>query len=337
MPLSSLPPETLSLVLEFLADEDLTTLILAQRVCKSFQASIERILFQQPLGKEWNRTGPTGVCPLLLSKFKDLFEHEKEQRGSNEGWSTDLAFRRLPWAAGRSKGAEVKEVEMRDSPYLRPEASWRRLSVTFGAGPGVRSVDVVKVLTVYGGMSMRCTKLVIPSSTSSPEVSGDADASGEEGEVDEDEDEEDEDDGEKEKEKEQEQEKEKEGGGGEAEEQGGKGILTMGLLYDLLASGEGLMGSVTMGWQFLPGTRLSSYKNWEDLRARDRYPRRKNIMNLFVKQDDSAVLFVAGHRGCTKRAVRKRQDCSEEDVLWEPDVIGGIPIVMRPWQGSSSK
>ncbi|OTB11836.1 hypothetical protein K445DRAFT_15441 [Daldinia sp. EC12] len=334
MPLSSLPPETLSLVLEFLADEDLTTLILAQRVCKNFQASIERILFQQPLGKEWNRTSPTGVCPLLLSKFKDLFEHEKEQRGSNEGWSTDLAFRRLPWAAGRSKGAQVKKVEMRDSPYLRPEASWRRLSVTFGAGPGVRSVDVVKVLTVYGGTSMRCTQLVIPPPTSSPEVSRDVDVSGEEGKVDEEEEEEEEDDdGEKEKE----QEKEEEGRGGEAEEQGSKGILTMGILYDLLASGEGLMGSVTMGWQFLPGTRLSSYRNWQDLRARDQYPRRKKIMNLFVKQDDSAVLLVTGHRGCTMRAVRKRQDCSEEDVLWEPDAIGGIPIVTRLWQGSSSK
>ncbi|KAI0854216.1 hypothetical protein F5Y00DRAFT_3234 [Daldinia vernicosa] len=295
MSLSSLPPETLSLILEFLADEDLTSLILAQRVCKRFQATIERILFQSPPRRAWNRTNLIGVCPLLLGKFSHLFVNGNRKLGPDEGRNTGIPFRRLPWAAKRQEdGTTVKAVAMQDSPYLRPEASWRRLSVTFGAGPVVRSVDVVKVLTVYGGTSMDYKQLDIPPLLS--KVSGDADESVEEGE---------------------------------------EGILTMGLLYDLLASGAGHMGYVTTSWQFLPGSRLSSYNDWQKLRINNRYPGGERIKELFVKDDQSAVLFVTGHRGCTMNGCMRRKSCSEEDEVWEPEAIGGIPIRMRPWQGPS--
>ncbi|KAI1470135.1 uncharacterized protein F4812DRAFT_315627 [Daldinia caldariorum] len=316
MPLLNLPPETLSLILEFLADEDLTTLILAQRVCKHFQASIERIVFQLPLCKKWNGPGPIGICPLLQDKFGQLFVHKRREKnmGIAKSWGTDLAFRSLPWAAGRGKGgAEVREVEMRDSPYLRPEASWRRLSVTFGAGPAVRSVDVLKALTMYGGTSMDYEQLVIPppppphafyslkkSGVDDGTTAADASSKEEEEEAQED----------------------------------GEGILTMGLLYDLLASGEGHMGYVTTGWQFLPGTRLRSYDDWQELSARERYPGRKRIAQLFVRDEESAGLLVTGHRGCVMGMPRReKQALSEEERLWVPRAIGGIPVKLLPWQG----
>ncbi|KAI2781615.1 hypothetical protein F4815DRAFT_68754 [Daldinia loculata] len=295
MSLSSLPPETLSLVLEFLADEDLTSLILSQRVCKRFQATIERILFQLPLRRAWDGTNPIGVCPLLLGKFSHLFVNGKGEFSPDEGWNTGIPFRRLPWAAKRqADGAAVKAVAMQDSPYLRREASWRRLSVTFGAGPSVRSVDVIKVLTVYGGTSMEYKQLDIPPPLS--EVSGNAD---------------------------------------ESVEEGREGILTMGLLYDLLASGVGHMGQITTSWQFLPGSRLGSYNDWQKLRLQNRYPDVKRIKELFVKDNESAVLFVTGHRGCTMGRRMRRKSCSEEDKVWEPKVIGGIPIKIRSWQEPS--
>ncbi|KAI1806714.1 hypothetical protein F4811DRAFT_510061 [Daldinia bambusicola] len=328
MPLISLPPETLSLVLELLADEDLTTLILAQRVCKHFQASIERILFQLPLSKKWNGPGPIGICPLLQDKFGQLFFHERrEGKGTGmsmrKAWNTDLAFHILPWAEGRRKGGpDVREVEMRDSPFLRPEASWRRLSVTFGAGPAVRSVDVLKALTVYGGTGLEYEQLVIPPPLPPPHASYSSEESGVDAAADASREGEEE---EKGKEKEEEE--------GEKEKDS-RGILTMGLLYDLLASGEGHMGYVTSAWQFLPGTRLSSYEKWQELSARERYPGRKRITELFVRDDVSAVLFVTGHRGCVMGGRGgKKKIPSEEERVWVPKAIGGIPIQLTPWQG----
>ncbi|KAI1659775.1 hypothetical protein F4813DRAFT_323932 [Daldinia decipiens] len=297
MSLSSLPPETLSLVLEFLADEDLTSLILAQRVCKRFQAIIERILFQLPLRRVWNGTNPIGVCPLLLGRFNHLFVNGKRKFSPDGGWNTGIPFRRLPWAAKRqADGAAVKAVVMQDSPYLRREASWRRLSVTFGAGPSVRSVEVVKVLTVYGGTSMEYKQLDIPHPLS--KVSGDADENVDVGE---------------------------------------EGILTMGLLYDLLASGVGHMGQITTSWQFLPGRRLGSYDDWQKLRTQNQYPDVKQIKKIFVKDHESAVLFVTGHRGCTMGKRMRTKSFDDEDKVWEPEVIGGIPIKIRPMPGTISR
>ncbi|KAI8961406.1 hypothetical protein F5Y11DRAFT_228928 [Daldinia sp. FL1419] len=292
MSLSSLPPESLSVVLEFLAEEDLISLILAQRVCKRFQATIDRILFQLPLRKARKGTGHIGVCPLLLNEFGQLFIHGKREFSSDEGWNTGIPFRRLPWAIKRQvEGATVRAAAMIDSPYLRPEASWRRISVTFGNGPGVRTVDVVKVLTVYGGTSMEYKQLDIPSPSAGVSEVDSSNA-----------------------------------------EDGEEGILTMGLLYDLLASGEGHMGYVTTGWQFLPGSRLGSYNEWQKLRIKSRYPDVKRIKELFVKDDSSAVLFVTGHRGCTTGARMRKKEIYEEDRVWEPVPLGGIPIKMRPWQ-----
>ncbi|KAI0135110.1 hypothetical protein F4814DRAFT_436893 [Daldinia grandis] len=308
MSLPSLPPEALSIALEFLVDEDLTSLILARRVCKRFQETIERILFQLPLTKAWDGTSPIGVCPLLLEKFKHLFVNGRREFRPDEGRSTGLPFRHLPWAAERqADGTTVKEVVMKDSPYLRPEASWRRLSVTFGAGPAVRAVDVVKVLTVYGGTSMDCGRLYIPPPSS--EISGEdnesvaEDDKGEEGEADEE---------------------------GEESEEGEEGILTMGLLYDLLASGVGHMGTKTTSWQLLPGSRMGSYKEWQKLRAQSQYPNVERIKELFVKDDESAVLFVTGQRGCTMGGHMKGKIYGEEDRAWEPEAIGDSEIELRP-------
>ncbi|KAI1382404.1 hypothetical protein F4677DRAFT_25197 [Hypoxylon crocopeplum] len=290
MQMLALPPEVLSQVLEILGDLDLASLVVVQRVCKSFKAIGERILLQQPSG---SRHGADAINPVFLSKFATLFHAVKDFYDGQKA-----PFRQLPWAAAHSVTGHVSEKlaydkryarhggvftyipesAMHDSPYLRPEASWRRLSVTWGTGPKITAVDVVKVLSARGGTSMVYEQLDVPP------------ASG----------------------------------------------LTMGLFYDLLASGRGTTSYHSRGWQLLPGKRLTSYDDW--LRIKDAHPSTQRTLDLLVEDDDSrtsAVLFVTGLISCTRRRVEYDPNAPQ---VWEPRAIaGGEPIVLWRWKGCKGR
>lgn len=119
--------------------------------------------------------------------------------------------------------------------------------------------------------------------------------------------------------------------------------LTMGMFYDLLASGQGTLHRATREWLLQPGRRLGSYDNWLLLRDEHRYPSRDSIMDIFVEDEasrHSAVLFIKGHNGCKgssymKRKMDSNEEEDEDSKPWKPCAIGGIPIVLRSWQGCS--
>ncbi|KAI1400183.1 hypothetical protein F4819DRAFT_487836 [Hypoxylon fuscum] len=237
MHLLNLPSETISLIFEFLGEYDLTSLILAQSVCRSLHEVVRRILFHQ-LGSV-HRGGD--INPLLIQRFNSLFDTGELSRRGVPATDSDRnqPFYRLPWAACRC--------------------------------------------AVYGGTSMQYAQLEI-----TPE-SG----------------------------------------------------LTMGMFYDLLASGQGTLHRATREWLLQPGRRLGSYDNWLLLRDEHRYPSRDSIMDIFVEDEasrHSAVLFIKGHNGCKgssymKRKMDSNEEEDEDSKPWKPCAIGGIPIVLRSWQG----
>ncbi|KAI0147931.1 hypothetical protein F4776DRAFT_289376 [Hypoxylon sp. NC0597] len=282
MSLANLPSETLSLILEFLADEDLATLLLAQRVCTRFKDTIGRILKRQ------HTANHTATSPFLQHQFHILFNAELSvPKGGSARMSPDpeLLFHKLPWVASRrrnKKQAEAENGDMKGSPHLRPEASWRRLSVAWAiGGPDIKNLDVTKFIVVYGGTSGQYAQLDIPP-----------------------------------------------GPGGE------EGVLTMGLLYDLLASQIGHLGRITRSWEFIPRKRLESYDDWMRLRNVIPYPDKDAIMDLLVEDKASALLFVTGFRGCTGVPMRRRYGGKDEDEkVWEPSAMGDAPVVLSPWQG----
>ncbi|KAI0408007.1 hypothetical protein F4802DRAFT_620118 [Xylaria palmicola] len=159
--LQDLPTETLILILRFLAMLDLQSTLLAQRVSRRFRGVIQDAVLHNAPG---SRPGPgpeaaqdgsaVEINPLLQAKFRGLFssadcftaaERARYWFLTLDGDAT-LPFRRLPWAGTSSPPA-------RRDAFLRPEASWRGLSPTFGASsssssssspPTLRRLDVVK-------------------------------------------------------------------------------------------------------------------------------------------------------------------------------------------------
>ncbi|KAI0147773.1 hypothetical protein GGR57DRAFT_475828 [Xylariaceae sp. FL1272] len=102
----------------------------------------------------------TKINPLLQAKFKGLFdsgdcftraEHARYWILTLDGDPT-LPFRRLPWA-GDPVSREV---------FLRPEASWRQLSPTFGTSSAVRSLDVVRSFEGDGGSGVSYLQVDLP-------------------------------------------------------------------------------------------------------------------------------------------------------------------------------
>ncbi|KAI0385881.1 hypothetical protein F5Y04DRAFT_159118 [Hypomontagnella monticulosa] len=288
MSLSSLPPEILSHTLEFLPQENLASLITARQVCKRFQAAIDYILFHRASSAADSDDGIPVINPLFLRHFSNIFDRAGSVRvveGSETRRAKDPGrpFRRLPWAAGPTVEARVSQSKMQRSPFLRPEASWRRLSVTYGAGPAIRRVDVVKLFTTYGGRNVTYSQLEIPPLS---------------------------------------------------ENEGSEGVLTMGLLYDLMVSRQGGMTASTTGWKLLPGRRFRSFDTWLRARSQSRYPSLQRITDLFVEDAesrDSAVLFITAQRGC--RSAPRKPDIDEGLEIWKPEAIGGIPVVLHQWQG----
>ncbi|KAI1081459.1 hypothetical protein F5B20DRAFT_536135 [Whalleya microplaca] len=156
MALLDLPPETVALIIGFLVEEDLPSLIVAQSVCRYFHAAIQNI-FPNPSSRPGapDEAREARIHPLLMSRFNTLFDSANCFPESVKRRFLDediyLPFRKLPWAS----------TEATRAPYLRPEASWRNMSVTWG-GPRITRVDVCAVLTVYGGTSMRYYQLGLP-------------------------------------------------------------------------------------------------------------------------------------------------------------------------------
>ncbi|KAI0194891.1 hypothetical protein EV127DRAFT_383311 [Xylaria flabelliformis] len=149
--LQDLPNEILILILKFLGAIDLQSTLLAQRVSRRFQGVIQDVILYSASNSRVNSCSEssTGISwvdinPLLQAKFRGLFDSadcftEAERARywalTLDGDST-LPFKRLPWAAD-------SPLASRDA-FLRSEASWRRLSPTFGTAPPIRHLDVVK-------------------------------------------------------------------------------------------------------------------------------------------------------------------------------------------------
>ncbi|KAI3340252.1 hypothetical protein F4824DRAFT_415925 [Ustulina deusta] len=175
--LQHLPNETLILILRFLGAADLQSTLLAQRVSRRFRDVIREAVLRSPSSSSVSfsfssdvRSDPhhsssssssevssrsssskaeiaaiiiiITINPLLQGKFAGLFDSAScftaAERASYWVLTLDgdatLPFRRLPWAAA----AASRDV------FLRPGASWRGLSPTFGTAPRTRRLDVVK-------------------------------------------------------------------------------------------------------------------------------------------------------------------------------------------------
>ncbi|CAJ2513172.1 Uu.00g012910.m01.CDS01 [Anthostomella pinea] len=139
--LPNLPNEILIAILERLANTDLQSLISSQRTSSRFHALARDILFNTQ-GHHLNAPAPSSFPGFLKARFGYILntaacftEAEKKTRIfylSLNGDST-RPFRRFPWARDRDTRAA----------YLRPDASWRALSPTFGTAP-ITHLDVVR-------------------------------------------------------------------------------------------------------------------------------------------------------------------------------------------------
>ncbi|KAI0972874.1 hypothetical protein F4678DRAFT_427211 [Xylaria arbuscula] len=146
--LRDLPNETLILILRFLGAIDLQSAILAQRVSRRFRDVLQDAVLRSESADSlsdfcYSGSSRGDVNSFLQSRFTGLFssadcftavERARYWVLTLDGDAT-LPFRRLPWATG--------VLSSRDA-FLRPEASWRGLSPTFGTGPRTRRLDVVK-------------------------------------------------------------------------------------------------------------------------------------------------------------------------------------------------
>ncbi|KAI1354428.1 hypothetical protein F5Y01DRAFT_15814 [Xylaria sp. FL0043] len=150
--LQDLPTETLILILRFLGAIDLQSTLLAQRVSRRFRDVIQDVLLRgaassstDPQHYPAEVAGRMAINPLLQRKFNGLFDSSDCFTSLERArfWflrldgDATLPFRRLPWAAAAA-GQPSRDV------FLRPSASWRGLSPTFGVAPRTRFLDVVK-------------------------------------------------------------------------------------------------------------------------------------------------------------------------------------------------
>lgn len=150
MLLLELPTETLLVVLEFVARIDLPAFLRCQATSKKLHLLVHDVLSSlgstaahaPGSGEKETASSPVRVQPLLMRKFGPLFRSadcftpfEREQMFflTLEGDYT-RPFKRLSWA---------KDVISREA-FTRTESSWRTLSVTFGQGPAITQLDIVK-------------------------------------------------------------------------------------------------------------------------------------------------------------------------------------------------
>ncbi|KAI1417054.1 hypothetical protein F5Y13DRAFT_153626 [Hypoxylon sp. FL1857] len=162
--LLNLPNEILIAILEILATVDLQSLIASQLTNRRLHA-----LVQDAINKVQNLTSfncddgavETRIHPLWRTNFKalfntvDCFTMEEKRRMAYLSLNGDftLPFRRLPWAKSGNKR----------KAYLRPEASWRDISLTFGRAP-ITHLDVVKSYSAPEGDSVDYYQVELPPS-----------------------------------------------------------------------------------------------------------------------------------------------------------------------------
>ncbi|KAI2607006.1 uncharacterized protein GGS25DRAFT_494043 [Hypoxylon fragiforme] len=167
--LLNLPNEILLLILETLALIDLQALLTAQRTNRRLhilvQDAIHNVQNTAMIGYSPAETAyytteidpsPLQINPLWRSKFKGLFHTADCFTAADKRrlafltlhGDYTLPFRRLPWAHSEATRAA----------FLRPEASWRNLSVTFGQRP-ITHLDVIKSYSAPGGDSVEYYQL----------------------------------------------------------------------------------------------------------------------------------------------------------------------------------
>lgn len=159
MSFSKLPPETLAQILNTLAEVDFLTLLTSQAVCRQFNAIIRSILSRPTAGADSN-PAQLIINHVLEKKFPSLidsnncWEHDPDDK-SVPYLDDDIErpFQKLPWAQAEAKRAV----------YLRPEASWRQLRLTKGRHI-ITQLDLCKMLTVFGGTSMKYLEVELPPS-----------------------------------------------------------------------------------------------------------------------------------------------------------------------------
>lgn len=149
--LQDLPTESFILILEWIARIDIQSLIISQLTSKQFHSVVRDVLLSIQNGDQRHESCPeekSVIHPLWKFKFRGLFNladcFTEGDRARLIYLTLDgdymLPFRRLPWA----------QDEVRRAAYLRPEASWRPLSLTFGHAP-VTHLDVVKTYSSSDG------------------------------------------------------------------------------------------------------------------------------------------------------------------------------------------
>ncbi|OTA99669.1 hypothetical protein M426DRAFT_27276 [Hypoxylon sp. CI-4A] len=162
--LLDIPNEILISIFEALATIDLQSLVISQLVNRRFHLLIQDAIFNiQNSSVAGKQVVPeeTGINPLWITKFKglfnttDCFTSEEKKRLAYLSLNGDytLPFRRLSWAQ-TTDGRET---------YIRPEASWRNLSLTFGRAP-ITHLDVVKSYSGSGGDLVHYYQVDLPQS-----------------------------------------------------------------------------------------------------------------------------------------------------------------------------
>ncbi|KAI1386781.1 uncharacterized protein F4822DRAFT_326206 [Hypoxylon trugodes] len=162
--LSNLPNEILITVLEILATVDLQSLIISQLTNRRFRELGQDAIYNVQRKSAVSHDGDTEdieINPFWRDKFQGLFNtadsFTPKERGKLSFLTLDgdytRPFRRLPWA----------QLENRRVAYLRPEASWRDISLTFGKAP-ITHLDVVKGYSGSGGDLVDYYQLDLPSS-----------------------------------------------------------------------------------------------------------------------------------------------------------------------------
>ncbi|KAI0134072.1 hypothetical protein BJ170DRAFT_591064 [Xylariales sp. AK1849] len=142
--LLDLPTETLVSIVEFLLRVDLRALVTSQRTNRRFREVIHDVLFRPKaasIRSSVTDEGPLELHPLWQADFRGLFRSTDcfaaEERQKSVYLTLDgdhvLPFRRLPWT----------QTDDSREAHLRPEASWRGLSLTAGQPP-ITHLGVVK-------------------------------------------------------------------------------------------------------------------------------------------------------------------------------------------------
>ncbi|KAI0841167.1 hypothetical protein F5Y06DRAFT_214512 [Hypoxylon sp. FL0890] len=160
--LLNLPNEILIAILEIVATVDLQSLITLQLTNRRLPALVRDAInnVQNISSLKYEDDGETQIHPLWKTKFESLFntadcftmDEKRRMLYLSLNGDYTLPFRRLPWAEKYDKR----------KTYIRPEASWRNISLTFGRAP-ITQLDVVKSYSAPEGDSVDYYQVELPS------------------------------------------------------------------------------------------------------------------------------------------------------------------------------